>query len=92
MKSLLEKEFGFKVDHVKELNGYDNKNYKVTQGQNQYVFKTYKAEEELFQIVNGENLTLSHLKETMGDRIPVIVHVVWSEPEHNISGEFRAWC
>ena len=73
MKSLLEKEFGFKVDHVKELNGYDNKNYKVTQGQNQYVFKTYKAEEELFQIVNGENLTLSHLKETMGDRIPVIV-------------------
>lgn len=72
MKSLIEKEFGIPVDQVKSLAGYDNKNYRITSGQNKFVFKTYSLTEDLFYTVNAENDTLRQLAKTRSTEVPAV--------------------
>ena len=70
MKSLIEQKYGIAVNKIKPLAGYDNKNYKVSSGPEQYVFKTYSLSEEQLYILNAEVSVLQGLKDSMGACVP----------------------
>ena len=73
IKGLIEKEFGFPIEVVELLNGYDNKNYKVSTKDSSYIFKTYNYTSELHSIINAENATLHHLSNKLEGKIPRII-------------------
>ena len=70
MKTLVEKEFGFSVEQVQLLNGYDNKNYKVSAKEKNYVFKTYAFSNEIHEVVKAENDILLQLEGKVGSTVP----------------------
>ncbi|MBC3759009.1 aminotransferase class III-fold pyridoxal phosphate-dependent enzyme [Hyunsoonleella sp. SJ7] len=73
MKAFIEKEFGFTVDKIKHLNGYDNENHKILGKSSNYVFKTYAFSDSLHDIVKAENAVLVFLEEKMDKGTPSIV-------------------
>ncbi len=62
MNKLLQIEFGLQEVKVKKLDGYENANYLVKTGDENYIFKTYKYNDELLDFVNAENETLLFLQ------------------------------
>jgi len=70
LKDLISSEFGISIDGINSLDGYDNRNYKVTAQSNQYVFKTYPFSEELLEVVHAENKILLSLKQQMKGSLP----------------------
>ena len=73
MNTLIEQEFGLAVEHLKHLNGYDNKNYKISTKDRSFVFKTYVPSQELHDIITAENETLQFLSKTLGEQVPAII-------------------
>jgi 4-aminobutyrate aminotransferase-like enzyme len=61
MKDILRKYFGIEANEIKKLAGYDNVNYLVTNHAAKYIFKTYKYEESLYDLVVAESEILQKL-------------------------------
>lgn len=61
MKDILRKYFGLEANEIKKLAGYDNVNYLVTDQAAKYIFKTYKYEESLYDLVVAESEILQKL-------------------------------
>lgn len=74
IKTLLIKEFGIYPIEIKQLHGYDNKNYQVVTVDAVYVFKTYQFSKEQFDLVKAENELLIYLNEVgqIGTPTPVL--------------------
>ena len=70
MKNLLRKYYGIEAIEVKKLTGYDNVNYLVKTQENKYVLKTYKKDDELFDLVKAESEVLAHLSSPGNDHFP----------------------
>ena len=62
IRTLLKDEFGIDPIEVRQLDGYDNKNYKISTKNADFIFKTYQFTEEQFDLVKAENELLIHLK------------------------------
>ena len=62
MKAIIEKELGIPDVQIKELNGYDNKNYLVRGGNNSFIFKTYTPKKHVLPFVKAENKALLFLQ------------------------------
>ena len=70
MNTFLEKEFGIKILNNKVLDGYDNKNYHITNEENDFIYKTYTYSESLKDTVEAENEVLLYLQEEFDSYIP----------------------
>lgn len=64
MKNILQAEFGLNNIVIKKLDGYDNVNYLVKTDTAKYIFKTYKYNDALHDLVKAENETLLFLQES----------------------------
>ncbi|OUS00984.1 aminotransferase class III [Flavobacteriales bacterium 33_180_T64] len=76
MNKLLQAEFGFQVLEIKKLDGYDNANYLIKTDRNKYIFKTYKFDEELIDLIKSENKTLLFLQKTDKGKYPEPVQFI----------------
>ncbi len=74
LKVLVINEFGINPIEIKQLNGYDNKNYQVITTDSVYILKTYPFSQELVDLVKAENELLSYLHEVgqSGTPTPVL--------------------
>jgi 4-aminobutyrate aminotransferase-like enzyme len=63
MKKLLQKEFGFNIVEILEINGYENTNYLIKTGKGKYIFKTYPFNYETFELIKAENDILLSLQD-----------------------------
>ena len=72
MDELLKNEFGFNEIETKTLDGYENENYRIKTGSDQYIFKTYQYidNDELLALVKAENETLLFLQKTPNKNYP----------------------
>ena len=70
MNNLLKKAFGFQPVEIKKLDGYDNTNYLVKTNTDKYIFKTYKENEELRDLLNAENEILIFLQKSNDNKYP----------------------
>ena len=70
MDNLLQIEFGFQNIEIKKLDGYDNENYLITTDSNKYIFKTYKYNDDILELVKAENETLLFLQEANNNQYP----------------------
>ncbi|MFK8013692.1 MAG: aminotransferase class III-fold pyridoxal phosphate-dependent enzyme [Marinicellaceae bacterium] len=70
MRDLLIKEFDLPIVKVKELNGYDNKNYLITTTSSQFIFKTYKFDSKILDFIKAENNTLLFLNQKQANKYP----------------------
>ena len=70
MNKLLQKEFGFQQIEIKKLDGYENSNYQIKTNSDKYIFKTYKFNLELLDLINGENETLLFLQNSENKKYP----------------------
>jgi ethanolamine-phosphate phospho-lyase len=61
MKDKLKQAFGITVTDIKKLNGYENFNYLISTTSDKYIFKTYTPDEELNDLIEGENEALLFL-------------------------------
>lgn len=61
MKDILKKYYGIEATQVKKLVGYDNVNYQVKTQGGKYIFKTYKKDDDVFDLVKAESEVLRHL-------------------------------
>lgn len=66
----IQEELNFKVQSIKQLNGYDNKNYLLKADGSSYIFKTYKFSDEMHEFVYAENEILSELKNHIPNTVP----------------------
>lgn len=73
LKTLLEKQFGFSPVAIEQLDGYDNKNYRIHTETDPYIFKTYPYTEETLALVEAENEALLFLQQQNQENIPVPV-------------------
>lgn len=55
MNKLIQKEFNFQVVKIKKLVAYDNTNYLIHTKKEKYIFKIYKHENELLDLITAEN-------------------------------------
>ncbi len=70
MKQLLQIEFGFQNIEIKKLDGYKNANFLVKTDNDRYIFKMYKFDIALFDLVVAENETLLFLQKTDNNTYP----------------------
>jgi 4-aminobutyrate aminotransferase-like enzyme len=70
MNKLLQTEFGLKEIDIKKLDGYDNANFLIKTDRNRYIFKTYKYNDDLLDLVKAENKTLLFLQESENNKYP----------------------
>ena len=62
MKKLLIQHFDFNEAEIKKLDGYANLNYRVKTENGNYVFKTYRNDKQMLELVKAENETLLFLQ------------------------------
>ncbi len=70
MNKLLQSEFGFQQIEIEKLNGYDNANYLVKTDDHRFIFKTYKYDDELLDLVEAEIETLLFLQKSDKKKYP----------------------
>ena len=71
MKQSIKREFGIDILSSKRLAGYDNANYHmVADSGAEYIYKTYKYEAQLKDVVLAENDVLLFLQNDFGSKIP----------------------
>jgi 4-aminobutyrate aminotransferase-like enzyme len=70
MKNIVQDQLGFSPDAIKELEGYDNKNYRIQTETDSYIFKTYPYSENTLALVEAENEILLSLKQQNQKNIP----------------------
>ena len=70
MKKLLQKEFGFNIVDIKEINGYENVNYLIKTDTGKYIFKTYLSGRETEALIKAENDILLSLQDFNGKTFP----------------------
>jgi len=80
MKQFIKDQFGIKSLEIRVLNGYGNANYLVKTRDCNYIFKTYKYDKELHDIVEAENQVLLFLDKEHETKYPT--------PIRFINGEF----
>ncbi len=71
--------YGWQGCQIKKLNGYANVNYLVQYQDRKFIFKTYRWQQGLQDILEAENQTLQHLHKNGRHHIP--------EPVSKTSGE-----
>ena len=69
MNKLLQDQFGLNEPSIKKLNGYDNANYLVKSTGQKYVFKTYRYDQEMYDLVEAENEVLSYLEKYNSENV-----------------------
>ena len=62
MKSTIESEYGFQIEAIKLLNGYDNANYLITTKTDRFIFKTYVYSQAIYDTIQAENEILLALQ------------------------------
>jgi 4-aminobutyrate aminotransferase-like enzyme/Ser/Thr protein kinase RdoA (MazF antagonist) len=70
LDKIIQREFGIEPVEIKELDGYDNKNYKVSTADAVYIFKTYQFSREQLDLIKAENDLLMYLKAVGQNGIP----------------------
>ena len=80
MKAFLKGTYGIEADKIKQLDGYNNCNYLITSGDDQFIYKTYPYSKDIYEITKAENQVLIHLKVNGLLSIPI--------PLHNKANEF----
>lgn len=70
MKEILRKYYGIEAIEVKKLVGYENVNYQIKTPERKYIFKTYKMDEDLFDLVKAESGLLAHLSDPGNHHFP----------------------
>lgn len=92
MIKLLQTEFNFQNIKIKKLDGYDNANYLIKTADHKYIFKTYRFNQEMLDLVKAENETLLHLQNFDADKSPKPIAFVDGDyiKTLNIEGEKRA--
>ena len=70
MDKLIQSEFGFQQIEIKKLNGYENENFLVTTNTSAYIFKTYKYNDALNDLVKAENNILLLLQKLNKHKYP----------------------
>ncbi len=70
MKDILRKYYGIEAIEIKKLVGYDNGNYQIKTREGKYIFKTYKKESDLFDLVKAESDLLAHLSDPGNHQFP----------------------
>jgi len=70
MNKLLQNEFGFNEIEIKTLDGYENANYRIKANNDTYIFKTYKYNDDLLDLIQAENETLLFLQKTDTKKYP----------------------
>ena len=80
MKDILLKHFGIEALEIKKLAGYENVNYLVMTHDAKYIFKTYKPDEPLFDLVKAESEVLVSLTQQDNNLYP--------KPLKTIDGEY----
>ena len=64
MKDVIEQEFGIRLVEIKELNGYENKNYLIKTKKEAFIFKTYPFNISNFELIEAENNALIFLEQS----------------------------
>lgn len=77
---LLKEQFQFENPSIEKLNGYFNVNYAIKVKSDTFIFKTYRFEQELFDVIQAENEALIFLNQHSGGKYP--------RPIPFISGEY----
>ena len=70
MKDILRKYYGIEATEVKKLTGYDNVNYLIKTHEDKYILKTYKKDNDLFDLVKAESEVLVHLSGPGNNQFP----------------------
>jgi len=70
MKDILLQNFGIDAIDIKKLAGYENINYRVATTNGIYVFKTYKYDEHLFNLLVAESKVLDYLSAKNDTQFP----------------------
>jgi len=70
MKIILLKQYGINAQEIRKLAGYENVNYLVKTSEARYIFKTYKFDEQLFDLVIAESEVLVHLSQANSNIYP----------------------
>jgi 4-aminobutyrate aminotransferase-like enzyme len=70
MKAFIENEFNISITSIKELAGYDNKNYLITANGHKFIYKTYVDHNNLYDTLEAENDTLVYLQNSFHSKIP----------------------
>lgn len=70
LKKILQEKFQFENPKIDKLIGYFNINYAVEDRATKYIFKTYRFDQELFDIIEAENEALLHLNQMEVGKYP----------------------
>ncbi len=70
VNNFIKKEFGLQVADYKQLDGYDNLNYRISTSDSSYIYKTYKYSEVSYDMVKAENDTLLFLQSDFKNKVP----------------------
>lgn len=70
MKDILRKYYGIEATEIKKLVGYDNVNYQIKTQEGKYIFKTYKKNDDLYDLVKAESEVLVHLSGSANNQFP----------------------
>jgi ethanolamine-phosphate phospho-lyase len=79
MKEILQKFYGIETHEIKRLAGYDNVNYLVKSRDSKYIFKTYKYQEALYDLVIAESDLLQAVSHKAKDIYPKPIKTVHGE-------------
>jgi 4-aminobutyrate aminotransferase-like enzyme len=80
LKKILQEKFQFEDPKIEQLIGYFNVNYAIEDRSTKYIFKTYRFDQELFDIIQAENEALLHLNQSGSKKYP--------NPIPTLSGEY----
>ncbi len=91
MNNFLQTEFGFQETEIKKLDGYDNANFLIKTNSDKYIFKTYKSDEGLYDLLKSENDTLLFLQKSDKKKYPKPIQFSDGSyiKNHTIDGEKR---
>ena len=70
MKNLIRDLYGVLPSSITRLDGYDNANYLLKNGQDRFVFKTYPYSKESYDLLNAETEILLSLQKCFKGKIP----------------------
>ena len=85
MDQFLNQEFGNGQYQLKELDGYDNKNYLVSTSKGRYIVKTYDYSIPLSDQINEENSILLYLNSKVSGVYPLPIKLTNGQYTHTIT-------
>ncbi|PZX52118.1 hydroxylysine kinase /5-phosphonooxy-L-lysine phospho-lyase [Algoriphagus ratkowskyi] len=79
LQRLLQEKFEFENPTIEKLIGYFNINYSIEDRVTKYIFKTYRFDQELFDILEAENEALLHLTNLEAGKYPNPIPTIQNE-------------